>query len=371
MTGSSWLATPFAKASQRHERLILETPPMLKTKLRVLRPLLSLLLLCFAPREAASQSFEAFCALREPGREIRLLAPDYRRFRSLVRTITTESRAKILKEVPFSMHFDELGQHTLYVVRGEKEFIGYVHVRSESFKWGLVRIVWLMNTDLEITSYRFQRCRSPWRSELESSAVSERIIGKTMRELTGMLSQDGSRLRPGDASVSEGARELMAVLVQSAIKTRVVTEIVWAREVGSIKAASLTHELFDGGGRVSQHLDLYDERVQAALAQRGLAESIGFDRSRMFRWRVVDQAGAFRGSVFCTYWSAGDERAKLWWVLTADHRILAVEDTQRSLEPLTSNLFQKLVGRQFGGEEECKTACELAALEITLLNTQD
>ena len=139
----------------------------------------------------------------------------------------------------------------------------------------------------------------------------------------------------------------------------------------AIKAASLTHELFDGGGRVSQHLELYDERAQAALAQRGLAESIGFDRSRMFRWRVVDQAGAFRGSVFCTYWSAGDERAKLWWVLTADHRILAVEDTQRSLESSTSNLFQKLVGRQFGGEEECKTACELAALEITLLNTQN
>ena len=128
MTGSSWLATPFAKASQRHERLILETPPMLKTKLRVLRPLLSLLLLCFAPREATSQSFEAFCALRDPGREIRLLAPDYESFRSLVRTITTESRAKILKEVPFSMHFDELGQHTLYEVNGEvngeKEFIG-------------------------------------------------------------------------------------------------------------------------------------------------------------------------------------------------------------------------------------------------------
>ena len=353
---------------------------MLKTKLRVLRPLLSLLLLCFAPREAASQSFEAFCALRDPVREIRLLAPDYEPGRSWVRTITTESRAKILKEGPFSMHFDELGQHTLYVVFAEKnkEVIGYVHARSESFKWGLVRIAWMMNTDLEITNYRFQRCRSPWKSELASSAVSERIIGKTIRELTGMLSQDGSRLRPGDASVSEGARELMAVLVKSAIKTKVVTEIVWPRDVGKYKAISLTHELFDGVGPITDaELDryeervLYDERVQAALAQHGLAEPIGFNRSQVFRRRVLDQAGVLTGSVFRTYWSAGDEHAKLCWVLTADHRILAVEDTQRSLESSTSNLFQKLVGRQFGGEEECKTACELAALEITLLNTQD
>ena len=211
-----------------------------------------------------------------------------------------------------------------------------MHVRSESFKWGLVRGAWLMDTDLEITGYRFQRCRSPWRNELESPAVSKWIIGKTIGELTRMLSPDGSRLRTTDAPVSEGARELMGMLIQSAIKTRVVTGIVWAREVGSIKAASLTREFFDGGGRVSQHLELYDERAQAALAQRGLAESIGFDRSRVFRWRVVDQAGVLIGSVFCAPWSAGDERAKLWWVLTADNRILAVEDAQRSLKSSTS-----------------------------------
>ena len=344
---------------------------MLKTNSRVLRPLLAALLLCSAPGEAAAQAGTAFCALRDPGREIRLLAPDYERYSSVVRTIATESRAKILEEVPFSIHFDELGQHTLYAVRGEEDFIGYVHVRSESFKWGLVRIAWLMNTNLEITSYRFQRCRSPWRSELESPAVSERIIGKTIGELTGMLSPDGSRLRPEAAPVPESARDLMAVLVRSAIKTRVVTGIVWAREVGKIKAESLARELFGGGMRLSQDLGLYDEHAQVALTQRGLAKSIGFDRSRVFRWRVVDQAGAPTGSVFCAPWSAGGERAMLCWVLTAEGQILAVEDVQRSLESSTSKLFQKLIGRQFGGEEECKTACELAALEITLLNTRD
>ena len=82
--------------------------------------------------ELAAQRSEAFCALRDPDREIRLLSPEYERHISLVRTITRASRAKLLDEVPFPIHFDELGQHTLYVVLSNKrEVLGYVHVRSE------------------------------------------------------------------------------------------------------------------------------------------------------------------------------------------------------------------------------------------------
>lgn len=343
----------------------------MKTTSKNLRPLLAVILLCSAPGEAAGQSYEAFCSLRDPGREIRLLAPKYKSYRSLVRTITTESRTKILREVPFSMHFDELGQHTLYVVHGDEGLLGHVHVRSESFRWGLVKIAWMMNTDLEITGYQFQRCRSPWRAELESPAVSEQIIGKTMRELSGMLSQDGDSLHSTDVSISEGASELMTVLIRSAIKTRVVTGIVWAREVGAIKAASLAREHFGSGTRARHTLELYDDRILTALAARGLAESIGFERAQVFSWRVFGREGSLEGSVISTPWSAGDEHAKLWWVLAADSRILAVEDSQRSLTASSSRLFQELVGRRFDGEEECKTACELAALEVTLLNTRD
>jgi len=343
---------------------------MPKMKLKVLGPLLSTLFLCSTGGDAAAQNFEAFCALRDPEREIRLLAPGYESFRSLVRTITTDSREKILDEVPFSMHFDELGQHTLYVVRSEEDFHGYVHVRSESFKWGLVRIAWLMNADLEITGYRFQRCRSSWRSELESPAVSELIVHKTMADLRGMLSQDGSLVERAGSPVPEAARDLMTVLVQSAIKTRVVTGIVWAQEVGSIKAASMSRAFFGDAAQVNQQVGLYDEATMAKLSGRGLADPIGFDRSRVYSWQVNVTQDVI-GGVYFTPWAAGDEHAMLWWVFAVDGRILSVEDSQGSLEPQTSELFQKLIGRKFGEKSKCKTACELAALEVTLLYTKD
>ena len=171
---------------------------------------LAALVPCLLAGELAAQRSEAFCALRDPDREIRLLAPAYEKHVSLVRTISKDARSQILEEVPFAIHFDELGQHTLYVVLGEKrEVLGYVHVRSESFSWGLVRIAWMMNTNLDITGYRFQRCRSRHRAELESEQTANQLIGKSPKALIAMLTPDGSALRPGAVDVSEGANELM------------------------------------------------------------------------------------------------------------------------------------------------------------------
>ena len=336
------------------------------TKLR--RWSLAALLPCLLAGELTAQRSEAFCALRDPDREIRLLAPQYDKHVSLVRTISMQSRAKILDEVPFPIHFDELGQHTLYVVLGsEKEVLGYVHVRSESFSWGLVRIAWMLDMNLDITGYRFQRCRSPHRAELESEATAKQLIAKSPKELAAMLSPDGEALRAGTVTISEEASELMHVMVRSAIKTRVVTGIVWEREVGSVKAASLALEHLSGHARVEETKDLYDSKGRAALEASGLGESIGFDRPTVLSWNAQRKDRERAGAVFRTPWSAGDMRAKLWWVLGPEGEILAVEDPERSLEPAALSSFQGLVGRTFKSTEECSSASELAALEVSLL----
>lgn len=332
------------------------------------RWILTALLLCLTAGELAAQRSEAFCALRDPDREIRLLSPDYERHISLVRTITRDSRAKILDEVPFPIHFDELGQHTLYVVLSNKrEVLGYVHVRSESFSWGLVRIAWMMDTDLNITSYRFQRCRSPQRAELESAATSEQIIGKSPKELSALLSPEGDELREGAVRVSDEAMELMHVMIRSAIKTRAVTEIVWEREVGSVKATALAMKHLSGHERMNEVKDLYDQRDRDTLAASGLGESIGFDRAAVLSWNAQKKDEDRAGAVFRTPWSAGDMRAKLWWVLSAEGEILAVEDPERSLEPGSMQRFKGLIGRTFKSSDQCSSASELAALEVSLL----
>lgn len=60
-------------------------------------------------------------------------------------------------------------------------------------------------------------------------------------------------------------------------------------------------------------------------------------------------------------------RAKLWWVLSAEGEILAVEDPERSLEPSSMQRFKGLIGRTFKSSDQCSSASELAALEVSLL----
>jgi len=340
----------------------------LKIQTKLWRSLLLVLLSLSSLDEATAQRSEAFCALRDPDREIKLLAPSYERYASLVRTVSKESRSKILSEVPFPIHFDELGQHTLYVVLGEEaEMMGYVHVRSESFSWGLVRIAWMMDADLNITGYRFQRCRSPHRVLLESDANATLILGKSIRELSSLLSPEGDRLRTEKIEIPAKAEGLMLVLLKSAIKTKVVTEVVWNQEIGAIKAAALSKRYFGVGAVALSTQAHYGDAEQSALEANGLGEPVGIDREGVMSWDAIDKDNGRVGEIFHTPWSAGDERAKLWWVLGEDGRILAVEDPFRELTPGSKALFDELVGRAFQGGDECSTASELAALEVSLL----
>ena len=318
--------------------------------------------------EALAQRAEAFCALRDPNREIRLLSPKHESYDSIIRKISQEERVKILKEVPFPIHFDELGQHTLYVVRGKEQVSGYVHVRSEPFSWGLVRIAWMMDTNLDVIGFRFQRCRSPHRSELESDEILSRFEGKSVRELSRLLTSNGERLNSERFKVSEGAEELASLLIRSAIKTRVVTGIVWESEFTTYKAMELSQKHFGKGAFVTTMHENYDAVDQRELIGQGLKKSIGFARNEVRSWSFKKEGEGALGEVFYTPWAGGEERARLLWVFDSKGRVLAVEDPQRSLSEKSKALFQQLVGRSFTGEEECTTASELAALELSLLH---
>ena len=87
----------------------------------------------------------------------------------------------------------------------------------------------------------------------------------------------------------------------------------------------------------------------------------------MLSWSAQKKDESLAGAVFRTPWSAGDMRAKLWWVLSPEGEILAVEDPERSLKPSSMARFKELIGRSFNTSEQCSSASELAALEVSLL----
>ena len=93
---------------------------------------------------------QAYCALRDPVSTIQEFAPGSSGHRSIVETVSGSARAKVSEKLPFTIHFNELGKHTLYVVLKDGRPDGLVHARSEKGKWGLVEIVWFFDLDLNV-----------------------------------------------------------------------------------------------------------------------------------------------------------------------------------------------------------------------------
>ena len=70
---------------------------------------------------------QAFCALRDPAKMIYEFYPEATSYKSIVRTVDDQVRQTVGSELPFSIHFNELGKHTLYVPIKDSKPLGVVH----------------------------------------------------------------------------------------------------------------------------------------------------------------------------------------------------------------------------------------------------
>ena len=90
---------------------------------------------------------QAYCAMRDPVTGIFKAFPQATSYRSITKTVTPDHRAAIAAELPFTLHFNELGRHTVYLAFKDRTPLGMVHVRSERGRYGLVEIGWVLGLD--------------------------------------------------------------------------------------------------------------------------------------------------------------------------------------------------------------------------------
>jgi len=185
------------------------------------------LVLCFITNQAA---IAAFCSLRDPVVAIQKLYPSATNHRSVVRPITAQTRRLVANKLPFTLHTNEIGKHTLYEALDNSRPIGLIQARSELAKWGLIEVAWGINPDMTINGLILQRCRSPECSNLTEEKLSKALKGMSFSTLETMITEDGKAL-------SHLGRELLVqdnienhlylTIVHSALKTLAVTELVW------------------------------------------------------------------------------------------------------------------------------------------------
>ncbi len=273
----------------------------------------SLLWLALAAAASSTAWAQAYCALRDPVRQVYELYPGATSYRSIVRTVGAKHRLIIAERLPFTMHFTELGRHTLYVALDGNKPIGLVHVRSERGQWGLVEIAWATDLDMRIVDFKFQRCRERAKSLLDTEEFRAQLIGKGVGDLVGMLNSDYSGVNPSFLQVPAGAEKLAAVVIRCGAKTLAANEVVWGEDLKEIRHLNRGLAAFEGAESVQAVTDPYSSDVRAAVEAALQGVSSAIDRSDVAVLRVRGGNNSLLGTVVRTSSDIDGQRLTKWW----------------------------------------------------------
>ncbi len=196
----------------------------------------TLMLLVAISFHAEIAEAQAYCALRDPVKLIYDMFPDANGYQSIVRKIDRDVAARVEEAVPFPLHRAELGKHTLYVATRAGEPLGFVHVRSERSRWGLVEVAWGLERDLSILDYRVQKCRSRRRTVIESDDTRAKFRGRTLADLIRWFEPEDLAFRGESMGFPQDTLGLIEAVARSGIKTIAVTEAAWGETLGSLAA---------------------------------------------------------------------------------------------------------------------------------------
>ena len=316
---------------------------------------------------AAPVGAQAYCQLRDPVKQIFRLFPEATTYRSIVRSVDAEAREATREALPFSLHYNELGRHTLYVALRDGQPLGLVHVRSEAGRWGLIEIAWAFDLNLNVRGFVFQRCRDNARREVSAPAIADQIVGKGFGQLRAMLTADGENLAPGGLALPPGSSPAVASLtvttLRSALKTIVVTAQAWPHDLEEIRWISAGFAAFAGVQTVDKISGVYgapglEERLSTAVGA-----DTGLNRGTAVALLVRGDGAGPLGVVLYTDWSAGDQHARVQWVVDLNGTLANVTLDEATSDPDLAAAFDALRGRTRDSFNHCATPIELAAKE--------
>ncbi len=307
---------------------------------------------------------QAFCALRDPNRQIYQLFPKATSYRSIVRTVDKEARRQVSTQLPFTLHFNELGRHTLYVPMRGDEILGLVHVRSEAGRWGLVEVAWGLDLELRVLDFQFQRCRDRQRAALEDPEAKAKIVGASFNGLRGMLAGDGDALLPGSLQVDPAATDLAVTVIRNGLKTMAATEAAWMDDLTELRAMALATKAMPTAHALRAITPLHDKSCLALLDQRVGEAGTGIQRSSSQAWQVLDKERQPLGSILATAWQQDEMVVELFCAVDREGRIARLESPRPWPTEEVQRLFTAQVNKSSSDFEGCSGQVELAVLEL-------
>ncbi len=315
----------------------------------------------------SSYTSAAFCSLRDPVETIKTLYPASTSFKSSVKIIDENVRNKVQELLPpNTLHFSELGKHTLYMVFKNDKPMGYVHVRSEESKWGLVEIAWAMTLDLKVNDFKFQRCRNRQKLVIGNDEFRDQLKGKTYHEVTEMLQADGLSLNTDKVKVSPKAKALAEIVLRCGMKTLLVTELAWGDEIkkNRLSQAAVTH--FKDMASVEVFTDAVDGSISTILNKAFDGADTGIDRSSVAVAKVYDGKKKVLGMIYEGQLTIDQQKTSMTWAIGSDGKIIHVENANGWRNTSTQYAFEKTIGHHYKNSNQCNDRAELLTLEAVL-----
>lgn len=307
----------------------------------------------------------AYCSLRDPVNAIRTLYPEADKNRSIVRTIGRDTRKRIRERLPFTLHFNELGRHTLYVAQRQDLPLGFVHARSELSEWGLVEIAWAINANLEIAGFYFQRCRSADCNEALREKLSLDLLGKSTREILMMLTPNGEALVPAMVAQYPKNNGLVLSIIRSALKTIVATEYGWADDITELRRNMMVMQWLKSND-LPELVSVTNSELEAIKIPADIAPEYAFiERSSIRAFRVMVDGNEVARLVDAQ-WRVDGQSGKFGWLFSPQGEVLAIKTYDPMPDKYTAVAFNKLLGQDMELVASCASMAEMAGSALYL-----
>lgn len=314
----------------------------------------------------AGLSAQADGQLQDTSQRIKDGFPKSDGHRVVVCAMTSRRHERVVRELPFTLHFSE--DHTVLVPVRASRPLGIVHVRSESGEWGLVEIVWYLDMDLKIRDFSFQRCRSRARQQVGSREFRRQLAGKSLEQLLPLLSEDCLSLQPKALEVATRSQSLAVIVVRSALKTILATRYAWGEDGELSDVLSAIQRVFPQARRFDCIDGLYSRDRQTVLRKHlGSYGGKAIERRTAWLFKAYNETGRSVGAVFRGDWRGSQHVTRLWWKLSPDRRVAAViPDGKWPSLPL-ERAFQNLRGMSVADAPRSVTESQLVTAEVLVV----
>ena len=330
--------------------------------MKSLRIVSALALACFTVGQAEAQ---AYCALRAPVTTIGKMFPGCNH-RSTTKTVGDDVRLAVSRRLPFNLHFDELGRHTVYFVTDPANydsFEGIVHVRTEEGSMGLNEIAWAFDENLRVIDFRFQKTREKRKDimVIESPPIRDRIIGSGYDELRALLSRNGESLAEGVEALAPEAKGLLTQVIHCGLKTMITTEEAWGADLWDLRVRATL------GSGYWQLQTFSSRRIYSTPSMRAIegAGSPDLDGAKVQAWKAVNDSTGAVQYVVRTPLRISGVSLQLLWVLDGDGRLVAITQHGGWGNAEVKSGFERLIGTLAQGVEDCASASELFFSEVS------